>query len=72
MGNLAFLVFKGEAGVLWSGTVVSTGPFCALEMQVSWHQHDRLPLSGGDGFLLFNMAVGAFPWEGLVVSAGPP
>jgi hypothetical protein len=54
------------------GTVKSSGHFCALRRQVSWHpQNGSLPLSGGAG-LLFDGAAGALPLEGLVVSAGSP
>jgi hypothetical protein len=73
VGNLAFLVFNREAWVLpWSGLVESTGHFCALRKQVSWHpQNGGLPLSERAGFPLFDGAAGALPWEGLVVSNRP-
>jgi hypothetical protein len=72
MGNLAFLLFNGEAGtLLWSGTVGSPGPFCALGKQVSWYpQNVRLPLSGGAGFQLFDWALGALPQESLHALCG--
>jgi hypothetical protein len=72
VGNLKFLVLNGEAEALpWSGTVGNAGPFCALGKLVSWHlQNGRLPLSGKTEFPLFHRAVGALPWEDLVVALG--
>jgi hypothetical protein len=73
VGNLAFLVFNGEAGaLLWLGTVGSTGSFCALGNQVSWHpQTGKLPLSGRHELLLFDRVMGDLPQKGLVVSSEP-
>jgi hypothetical protein len=54
------------------GTLGSSGSFCALGKQVSWHlQNGILSLSRRSGLLLFDRAAGALPREGVVISARP-
>jgi hypothetical protein len=45
---------------------------CLRDIGLLLPQSDRLQLSRGAGFLMFDGAAEALPWEGLVVSTGPP